>query len=276
MLPHWDSVIEPLLRALDRGPVVEIGSAAGETTLKLAELAAERGLVVHAIDPEPRFPVEELERRFGVSFRFHRARSHTVLEQIEAPAAVLIDGDHNWFTVHGELTRLQRSAASAQRPFPLAMLHDVEWPYARRDMYYDPDAIPEQWRKPWARRGLKWGERLLDESGGGANGHLANAIEEGGERNGVLTAVEDFIRESSLPLELRMVHGEAGIGVLASRDLLDAVPPLEEQWERLLSPEFLFEQTRKLAEIATRATVGAIVARHRIERLTSELAERAE
>lgn len=276
MLPHWDSVIEPFLSALDRGPIVEIGSAEGETTVKLAELAAARGLVLHAIDPEPRFSVDELERRFGDRFRFHRARSHAVLETIEPAAAVLIDGDHNWYTVHGELTRLERIATSAGRPFPLVLLHDVEWPYARRDMYYDPDAIPERWRRPWARRGIRWGERLLDESGNGANGELANAIEEGGERNGVLTAVQDYIRESPLPLELRIVHGEAGIGVLVSRDLLEAVPALSEQWDRLLSAEFLLDQTRRLSEIATRAKVGAIVARNRIDALTRELDERGE
>jgi hypothetical protein len=258
VLPYWDTVICPLLVALDTGPIVEIGSARGETTVKLAELAASRGLVLHAVDPAPEFEVAELERRFAGHFRFHKERSHDALQQIEPPAAVLIDGDHNWYTVHGELTRLQTIAAAAERPFPLVLLHDVEWPYARRDMYYVPESIPEEHRKPWDRRGIAWGRSLLDEKGRGVNPHLANALEEGGPRNGVLTAVEDFIEECRAPLEFRIVHGQAGVGILTSRDLLDASPALWRQWDRLHSVEFLLDQTVQLSRVAARATAARI------------------
>jgi Methyltransferase domain len=258
VLPYWNTVICPLLVALDAGPIVEIGCARGETTAKLAELAANRGLELHAVDPAPDFDASELERRFAGHFRFHKERSHDALGQIEPAAAVLIDGDHNWYTVHGELTRLEAIADAAERPFPLVLLHDVEWPYARRDMYYDPDSIPEERRKPWDRRGIAWGERMLAENGRGVNPHLANAIEEGGPRNGVLTAVEDFLRESKAPLELRIVHGQAGIGILASRDLLDASPALWRQWDRLHSVEFLLGQTKQLSRVAARVTAARL------------------
>jgi hypothetical protein len=139
-------------------------------------------------------------------------------------------------------------------------LHDVEWPYARRDMYYDPEAIPERWRRRWDRRGMRWGESSLCEPGMGVNPHLANALEEGGERNGVLTAIEDFIAASDLDLELRIVSGEAGLGILACEDLLRANPQVRRQWERLHSPEFLLEQTRRLAEVGTKTKVAWIEA----------------
>jgi hypothetical protein len=274
VLWHWESVIHPFLAALDSGPIVEIGAAAGATTVRLADLAAERGIALHAVDPAPQFDVAELERRFEGTLEFHRQRSHDALEAIGPPAAVLIDGDHNWHTVHGELTRLEEKALGADREFPLVMLHDVEWPYARRDMYYDPDAIPDDARQPWARLGIRWKDGLLDESGLGVNSHLANAREEGGPRNGVLTAVEDFVAAASSPLQLRIVHGDAGLGVLVSTDLLTASPELRRQWERLRSPEFLLEQVERLSEAATRVMAGRIDAGKEIERLRRGTASR--
>lgn len=233
MLPHWDTVIEPLLIALDRGPIVEIGAATGETTSKLVELARRNNLTLHTIDPAPDFNVADLEQRFGGHFRFHRRRSHDVLSDIALPAVAIIDGDHNWYTVHGELTLLDMLAVEQDGPFPLVMLHDVEGPYARRDMYYEPEAIPKQWRKPWARRGIVPGERNLAKEGEGENAQYANALEGGGARNGVLTAVEDFVAERAEPLELRIVHGACGIGVLVSPDLLASSERVHAQWREL-------------------------------------------
>jgi len=226
-------VIEPLLTALDRGPIVEIGAATGETTSKLIELACRRNLVIHTIDPAPDFSPSELEQRFGQHFHFHRGRSHDVLGDIGLPAAAIIDGDHNWYTVHGELTLLDGLATEQNGPFPLVMLHDVEWPYARRDMYYEPEAIPEQWRKPWAKRGFVRGEPGLAENGEGTNAQFANALEEGGPRNGVLTAVEDFVAERTEQLELRIVRGGCGIGVLVSPGLLASSERVRMRWEEL-------------------------------------------
>jgi hypothetical protein len=271
VLPYWDTVIRPLVAAMKRGPIIEIGAAKGETTVRLAELASELDVTLHSVDPLPELDVTELENRFGDRFRFHRERSHDALHRIEPAAIVLIDGDHNWYTVHGELTRLSSIAAAAHRPFPLVMLHDVEWPYGRRDMYYDPESIPQEWRQPWDRRGIRWGERRLDESGRGVNSHLANAVEEGGPRNGVLTAIEDFVEGCADPPELRVVRGGAGIGVLASRDLLDASPELQRQWDRLGSMDFLVDHMAVLAKEAARAMATAIEAGQRAKRLKRRL-----
>lgn len=257
MLPHWDSVIHPFLAASDGAPIVEIGAGSGATTAKLAAFSAERGTELHVIDPAPRFDPASLKRRFP-HLRFHRERSHDALEKIGPAGTVLIDGDHNWYTVHGELTRLERIAESSGRAFPLVLLHDVEWPYGRRDLYYNPEAIPAEWRQPWERRGIVWGQRRLDQNDGGVNRHLANALEEGGPRNGVLTAVEDFSAESSIRLELRIVRGDAGLGVLVSHDLLSRHPALRTQWDRLHSTEFLLELTRSLSDAAAAATAARI------------------
>jgi hypothetical protein len=248
---HWDSVVEPLLIESGARTVVEVGAGSGHTTRRLLALARERDMKVDVIDPKPGFDADELAGSSGGRLRFHRARSHSALEQIDAPDAVLIDGDHNWYTVCGELTRLETAARKAGRPLPAVLLHDVEWPYARRDMYYDPESIPAEYRQPWARKGIVWGESKLSDSGGQWRS-FANAIEEGTPRNGVLTAVEDFISGAPQRVHLRMVHGWFGLGVLAAEETLAASPGLRKEWARLASPEFMASQLERMSDWTAR------------------------
>jgi Methyltransferase domain len=271
MLPHWHTVIRPFLEAADPGPIVEIGAYQGETTSLLGELAIERDVTLHVIDPMPEVDMEAMKRRFGRHFQFHREKSHDALETLEPASAVLIDGDHNWYTVYGELTRLARLAAADGLPLPLVMLHDMEWPYARRDMYYDPDSIPEEWIQPWDRRGIKWGGRLLDETGRGVNQSYAQAIEEGGPRNGVRTAVEDFIEQFVAPLELRIVNGYHGLGVLVPSDALAKNPAIRQCWDYLASVEFLSMQAREQSGLAAMESAARMEVTYERERLEREL-----
>ena len=271
MLPHWDTVILPLLRALDTGPIVEIGAYKGETTTLLGQFAVERGTTLYVVDPDPAFDVASVQSRFGDNFRFHEERSHDALEKIGPVAAALIDGDHNWYSVRGELERLEKVASSSGTPFPLVMFHDIDWPYARRDMYWEPDAIPGKYRQRWSRNGIRWGQRDLDDSGFGLNHGMPHAVEEGGPRNGVLTAVEDFIAEAQNPLELRIVHGDHGLGVLAARQLLESNSEVKRLWDYLWSSEFLKTQVQRLSAVAAMESAARKRAIAEMESLKQEL-----
>jgi hypothetical protein len=92
----------------------------------------------------------------------------------------------------------------------------------------------------------------------------------------VLPAVEDFLEESAAPLELRIVRGGAGLGILASSDMLDANPAVRKEWDRLDSREFISEHMERLSQSATRMTVARIEAGHRIEQLKRELTQARE
>ena len=48
---------------------------------------------------------------------------------------MIIDGDHNYYTVSEELRLIAERARTA--PLPLLLFHDVCWPHARRDDYFD-------------------------------------------------------------------------------------------------------------------------------------------
>lgn len=214
----WESVVKPLLSITQPSSIVEIGSDCGANTLNLLGYVQECGGVLHVIDPVPKYSVEEWQHRYGEFLVFHKDRSLDALPKIERMDVVLIDGDHNWYTVYNELKMIEENAVRRGTLFPLVILHDVGWPYGRRDLYYDPESIPAEFRKVYERKGIRPGQVTLQDEGG-LNSHLWNAIDEDDRRNGVLTAVEDFMEERRGAYELMQVPVNFGLGVLYSKEL---------------------------------------------------------
>ena len=235
MQSFFDLVVRPLLEALRPGVVVEIGAETGAHTRKLLEACG--GATMHVIDPSLRLDVDEWTRRHGDRLVFHEGRSVDALPRIEAADVVLVDGDHNWYTVHRELEIVAERADAAGRTLPLLILHDTAWPYGRRDLYYSPESIPSEFRHPYARRGMHPDAGGLLPSGG-LNPHLDNAVHQGGPRNGVRTAVEDFVaaRGGVRTAFLPVLHG---LAVLADERLVAEHPALERELDRLRSKKFL-------------------------------------
>ena len=237
MYPLWKTIVEPVLTAAGAKRVVEIGALRGDTTALLLDLLGPES-ELHVIDPLPSFDPEEHSRRFPGRYVFHRDISHNVLPDLPAVDAALVDGDHNWYTVYHELRFLRAAAEAAGRPLPLIVMHDVRWPYGRRDLYYepgpDPGGVPPAVCAP--RACCPAGASCATREG--MNPHLRNALEEGGPRNGVLTALDDFVAEHDRPL--RVVRAapllRAGDRRGAS-ELLAARPQLGEVLDRLESEE---------------------------------------
>lgn len=127
---------------------------------------------------------------------------------------ILIDGDHNWYTVFNEL-RLIRER-SLLRPGGMIFFHDVCWPYERRDMYYQPDTIPTEYLQKYERKGIIRGQSALADHGG-SYPDVCNAVREGGPRNGVLTAIEDFVAERPSEYHFSRVKLGSGLGILQYR-----------------------------------------------------------
>ena len=144
MYPYWEDVVAPVIRAVGARRIVEIGALRGDTTVRmLDELGPTSEL--HVIDPVPAFDPGEHERRFPGRYVFHRDLSLNVLPRAQAFDVALVDGDHNWYTVYNELRLLREAARREDRALPLLVLHDVLWPYGRRDLYYEPSQIPSEY-----------------------------------------------------------------------------------------------------------------------------------
>lgn len=229
----WETFLKPLMSLLRPNCTVEIGCESGEVTKELLVCCLIQGGTLHGIDPAPGFDSDYWVQKADGRFVFHRTISLNVLSTIHEPDFVLIDGDHNWFTVYHELKVLQETATNSGRPFPVVVLHDIGWPYGRRDMYYNPQTIPPEFLHPFGQLGLIPGVREAHPQFG-MNVHLNNALQENTPRNGVLTAVEDFLRETDLRMDFVQVPGFHGLGVLIpeqTREVNPAVANLIDSWK---------------------------------------------
>jgi hypothetical protein len=198
------------LEIADARSVLEIGSDRGLLTAQLLDWAdGEREIV--AVDPAPHRDLEALAREHP-ELRLIRETSHEVLCEVDLADAIVLDGDHNYFTLSEELRIIGERAPGAD--LPLLLFHDVGWPHARRDSYYVPDRIPAEHRQPLVKEAFVVpGEPGVSETGL----RLEWAAErEGGARNGVLTAIEDFVATRD-DLELVTVPAFFGLGVVWSR-----------------------------------------------------------
>jgi predicted O-methyltransferase YrrM len=212
---HHETTIKQLLVERKLKAVLEIGVESGVHTRLLLQVLEPLDGHLTSIDPKIGLLLKLRLRRVR-RVRLVEAPSLEALPRLQAEGArydcAIVDGDHNWYTVFHELEGL----APMMDRRAVILLHDVDWPYARRDMYYAPERIPAEFRHPHARRGVIEGQHdLAPRGGGGKNPNLWNALHEGGPRNGVLTAVEDFVAaHPAAGWKLRLVPSFNGLGVL--------------------------------------------------------------
>jgi hypothetical protein len=165
---------------------------------------------VSAVDPTPPPELEALAAEHP-ELTLIREPSHDALAQIPLGDTVILDGDHNYFTVSEELRIISERAEQEQRILPLLLLHDVGWPHGRRDDYFVPERIPTEHRQPIApEAGLYPGDPGTRP---GALPYHYPAAREGGPRNGVLTAVEDFVAARG-QLHLAIIPSFFGVGIV--------------------------------------------------------------
>ena len=146
------------------------------------------------------------------------------------PDVVIIDGDHNYWTAREEPRLIGERAPDSD--FPLLVFHDVRWPHGRRDDYFAAELIPEEYRQPVAGNsgGLFPGEPGL-VSGGVP--YPRSAARDGGPHNGVLTAIEDFVKSRD-NLRLIVVPVFFGFGLVwhCNAPYADDLAELLDRWDR--------------------------------------------
>lgn len=191
-LAEFAEIIFTSFRIADVRKVMEIGSEAGLFTRQLVEWVERRGGSLFCVEPSPTKDVLELVGA-SPSVRLLQETSHDALAHAEPVDAYLVDGDHNYFTVTGELEGIERAARRADRAV-IVFLQDVDWPCGRRDFYYAPERLPAEAVHPHTfDLGVVPGSDEPVVGGFRGDGHFACALHQGGPRNGVRTALEDFL-----------------------------------------------------------------------------------
>ena len=205
------SFVVPLLAKRRWTRVCEIGARLGGITELLAMFPS---IALTVIDPCLDC---DLKEKFAGNphVTVKKGISLKVLPELHnAFDCILIDGDHNWYTVYHELKVI--SDRDLLKRGGIVFLHDVEWPWGRRDMYYQPEMIPSEYRHSWEQKGVVRGRRELTDRGGFCPAYC-KATCEGGARNGVLTAIEDFLREHKDEYKFFRVRGDFGLGIMYHR-----------------------------------------------------------
>ena len=144
-LVNFAEIIVACLDAAAVRSVVEVGAYAGDLTGFLVKWGAPSGARIAAIDPDPEDDLVRLADE-APDLELIRETSLEALGHIELPDAVIIDGDHNYYTVSEELRLIGERAQGSD--LPLLLFHDVCWPHACRDDYYALELIPEEHRQP--------------------------------------------------------------------------------------------------------------------------------
>lgn len=131
--------------------------------------------------------------------------SLNVLRELNNFDAVFINGDPNWYTVYNELNIIKKNNSK----FPIVFVCNNKYPHKRRDSYRDPNIIPNEFKNECCNDLpilYKEGNEIKCTN---VKDGFCHAIDENTPKNGVLTAIEDFLKEnSSLKfLELNQLEG---------------------------------------------------------------------
>jgi hypothetical protein len=220
-MSEFSEIIVPALAIAGATEIAEIGAEFGGMSTLLADFATAEGGRLTSVDPAPK--PEFLHWVSGRAEVRHIAKpSLETIESLTGIDAWLIDGDHNWYTVYHELKQIDAVSRRDGRPL-LVFLHDIGWPWARRDLYYAPELIPAAYRQPFDYEGgcVPGSPMLVPHRGFRGMGQFAAALCEGGPRNGVLTAIEDHIdevRATGRTIAFAQIPAVFGLGVLFGTD----------------------------------------------------------
>jgi hypothetical protein len=212
-LSEFDDVILGLADRCRPKSILEIGSEHGGFSQQLYQRARAMGGELRTIEPFPAPAVIELAKT-AEDFHLFVDKSIPHLLEHGCPSDfVVVDGDHNWFTVYNELTIIAKCWSDRDQS-GVIVLHDVAWPCARRDMYYDPSAIPPEALHPHTyAHGVTPGDDGVIDGGFRGAGAFAWAVRAGGPCNGVLTAIEDFMADNP-GWTYRSIDAVLGLGCL--------------------------------------------------------------
>src|SRR5690606_21957414 len=111
----------------------------------------------------------------------------------------------------------------------------------------------------YERAGMVPGQSEL-VPGGGLNPTMANAVHEGGPRNGVMTAVDDFIDEYDRPVRLVFLPVYFGLAIVVEEERLAGLPALVERLDWLEGRE----GQAALARLAEENRIEGLMVQHSV------------
>lgn len=213
-MTNFKEIFKEVLINIKPKIIVEIGCEYAGSTIQFLEYCKENESVLYIIDPNPFVDVDKTLINYSGYYKFIKKRSIEALKDIPKADLYIIDGDHNYWTVMNELKIIFEDNT------PLAILHDVGFPCDRRDLYYNPKDIPNEFLHKYSyKHGININNDIIPRGGFHGAGEFAFSVEKNKDKMGVLTAIEEFIlynkefRYQYIPLIF-------GVGFIAKEEVL--------------------------------------------------------
>lgn len=210
-LSNFEELLSSVLKAVQPRVITEVGIEYGGSTLQFLEYAKTNKAKVFLIDPTPRTDIKSKFSQFDDVYEYLCQKSLDALSEANAAELYILDGDHNYWTVSNEL-RL----ANHINPNSWIILHDVGFPCDRRDLYYNPQDIPpDEIHEYTFDYGVDAKNNLVYKDGFWGANKFAIAVQQGGEKNGVQTAIDDFLKEKNGQYCYEKTLAIFGLGIIA-------------------------------------------------------------
>jgi hypothetical protein len=206
--------ISQILNVLKPKSICEVGIEGGKFTEYLLTYTKDHNISYKGI--EPKIDEDVKKNILNNNQKIYEMLSLKVLPDIKADIFFL-DGDHNYYTLYNELKLIYQNNPSA-----VVFLHDISWPWRYRDLYYNPGVIPNKYIHPYEyTEGIRLGIKGTVKYGFRGLRQYAYAKTEGGEKNGLLPAIQDFLLENQdESYEYIELFAVFGLGILFNSDKL--------------------------------------------------------
>jgi hypothetical protein len=216
-MSEFSSLIFPILDFVRPKKMCEIGTEHGGLTTILDEWSQKNDSHLFGIDPSPSQTFRDW-LPIAHCYTHIDGLSISEIPNLQGIDCWFIDGDHNWYTVFNELSLIRENSKKFNRNF-LVFIHDVGWPWARRDLYYSPSSIPKDFLHDHNYDyGVTLENKPILNGGFRGNGQYAIANHDGGEKNGVLTAIEDFAKPFGDEYFFANIPAVFGLGIIYNED----------------------------------------------------------
>lgn len=134
----------------------------------------------------------------------------TELTKLNNYEAIFINDNPNWYSVYNELNIIKEHNEN----FPLVFICNNIFPFKRRDAYINPDNIPQKYRNNFSN--------YLVYKDIHVNDGFYHALNENTEKNGVLTAIEEFLNENE-SISVMNIKLENGITIIYNNNSINQI-----------------------------------------------------
>lgn len=134
-----------------------------------------------------------------------------VLPNLKGFDAIFLNDDPNWYTTYNELNIIKQN----NNEFPLVFICNNVFPHKYRDSYSNPNNIPDEFKNGFSKNLFLNSEIVIHDD-------YYHATEENTPKNGVFTAINDFLKENS-SIDVLDVKFLKGITILYPKNSISQI-----------------------------------------------------